>query len=139
MNKTTLTYISKSLLGSIIPATYMFVFVYYLYKTNAFVGVPIQGVVYIIRTFGEYGNYTFWIFYLLLPLGLIFLNGIFCAYKKIDWKVSIIITMLIFNFLSYATVGITQPICTVIYIITHVLGYFIGTRILNNKYSKQGI
>jgi len=72
MNKTTLTYISKSLLGSIIPATYMFVFVYYLYKTNAFVGVPIQGVVYIIRTFGEYGNYTFWIFYLLLPLGLIF-------------------------------------------------------------------
>jgi len=90
----------------------------------------------ICEKFGVYGNHIFFGLFLVLPAILIFLNGIFCSYKKIDWKIPIIIILITYNYFSYVGVGMIQPFLTVIYFAVHVTGYYIGKRMLNRKYNK---
>ena len=140
MKKKYLTYISKAILGSIIPVSFMCIYVYSVNNSNTIISMPVLALLSFIENicekFGVYGNYIFFGIFLVLPVILIFLNGFFCFYKKIDWKIPIIIILITYNYFSYTEVGMIQPIWTVIYFVVHITGYFLGKRTLNRKYNK---
>ena len=146
MKKNALMYISKSIIGSIIPVTYILLLLVFMLEPDSFIALPIKGLfninVYIMdyldKTFDNLEVFfLFWGIMLAIPSIMIFLNGIFCAYKKIDWKMPIIIILVALNYFSYATFGMAQPYWTVIIFVIHLAGYFLGKRILNKKISRQ--
>ncbi|GAA0233828.1 hypothetical protein [Metaclostridioides mangenotii] len=121
----------KIILGSLIPTTTMLlVMCSFFWETPLFQIISKSNLwdirlVLVIITF-------------LIPLTVL-ANGIICALKGLDWKFTIIITLILLNYFSYTVVGMFQPIPTIINLFSHLVGYNIGKLLLNKNYNKQGL
>jgi len=161
VKKNVSTYVSKPFIGLIIPIIYFLVLI--SFNRNSPLSLPINLVLYfceyIYAIFGEYaGVFSVYSIFFSLTLIVIFLNGLFCAYKKIDWKLPTIMSILIlvifthfantelystftkfastefaysvFNFFTFDKVVILGSFLVTIVLLTHITGNFIGKRLI---------